>query len=388
VVAGLAKPEKPPATTDHLIRQSGVQRVLCGKDAIVMSSIDIQELVKQWDTVAAVDKVSLKVPEGSLTVLLGPSGCGKSTILRLIAGLEKVTSGTIYIDGKDVTHMDPATRGVSMVFQSYALFPHLNVRENILFGLKVRGISSAERDERLEEAALMVGLIDLLNRKPAQLSGGQRQRVALARSIVSRRRVCLMDEPLSNLDAKLRAEMRDEIRMLQQKLKLTMIYVTHDQVEAMTMADQVALLRQGCVEQTGPPHTLYESPCTTFAAQFIGSPPMNLLEIASIKDRSALDTACGGSLPADFLTEGFIGVRPEDVQVGASGLPVRIASVDYLGAETVLRLTHDGQILFARSNGRRHYRPGETIRIGWPQSAIHRFSPDRRRIGEARQGAS
>ena len=353
-----------------------------------MSSIDIRDLVKQWGAVVAVDKVSMKVPEGSLTVLLGPSGCGKSTILRLIAGLEKVTSGTIYIGSKDVTHMDPAARGVSMVFQSYALFPHLNVRENILFGLKVRGISSAERDKRLGEAALMMGLTDLLNRKPAQLSGGQRQRVSLARSIVSRRRVCLMDEPLSNLDAKLRAEMRDEIRMLQQKLKLTMIFVTHDQVEAMTMADQVVLLRQGYVEQTGPPHTLYESPCTTFAAQFIGSPPMNLLEVASIKERGALATACGGSLSADCLAEGFIGVRPEDVQVGPNGLPVRIASVDYLGAETVLRLTHDGQILFARIDGRRHYRPRETIHIGWPQSAIHRFGPDRRRVGEARQGAS
>jgi len=174
-----------------------------------MSSIYIHELVKQWGDVSAVDKVSFTVPKGSLTVLLGPSGCGKSTILRLIAGLEAITAGVISIGGKDVTYLDPAQRGVSMVFQSYALFPHLTVRENILFGLKVRGTAKEDRRARLAEAAKMVGLTDLLSRKPAQLSGGQRQRVALARSIVSRRPVCLMDEPLSNLDAKLRAEMRD-----------------------------------------------------------------------------------------------------------------------------------------------------------------------------------
>ena len=263
-----------------------------------MSRIDIHNLVKRWTDIPAVDDVTFTVPDGSLTVLLGPSGCGKSTILRLIAGLESSTSGTIAIGGKDVTHMDPATRGVSMVFQSYALFPHLTVRENILFGLKVRGIAPADRRARLEKAARMVGLADLLNRKPAQLSGGQRQRVALARSIVSRRPVCLMDEPLSNLDAKLRAEMRDEIRTLQQKLRLTMVYVTHDQVEAMTMADQVVLLRQGRVEQIGQPHELYEHPQTTFAAQFLGSPPMNLLRIGLIAEREALAAACGGTRPA------------------------------------------------------------------------------------------
>jgi sn-glycerol 3-phosphate transport system ATP-binding protein len=341
-----------------------------------MSRIDIHELVKQWDAVVAVDKVSFTVPEGSLTVLLGPSGCGKSTILRLIAGLEKRTSGSIFIAGKEVTHMDPSKRGVSMVFQSYALFPHLNVRENILFGLKVRGITNDEQRSRLKEAASMVGLNDLLNRKPSQLSGGQRQRVALARSIVSRRRVCLMDEPLSNLDAKLRAEMRDEIRILQQKLGLTMVYVTHDQVEAMTMADQVVLLKKGCVEQIGRPHELYERPRTIFAAQFLGSPPMNLLNIDLIEERSALATACGGALTADCLSDGFIGVRPEDVRVGSNGLPVRISAVDYLGAETVVRMTHGGQILFAKIDGRQGFKAGEQIHISWPEKAVHRFGSD------------
>jgi sn-glycerol 3-phosphate transport system ATP-binding protein len=234
----------------------------------------------------------------------------------------------------------------------------------------------------------MVGLTDLLNRKPAQLSGGQRQRVALARSIVSRRRVCLMDEPLSNLDAKLRAEMREEIRMLQQKLKLTMIYVTHDQVEAMTMADQVVLIKQGRVEQTGPPHELYERPRSTFAAQFLGSPPMNLLNVALIEDRSALATACGGSLTADCLSEGFIGVRPENVQLGRTGLPTKISSVDYLGAETVLRMTHNRQNLCARIDGRRRYRPGETIHIHWSKEAIHRFGVDGIRIEDTASASS
>ena len=341
-----------------------------------MSSIEIHELVKQWGDISAVDKVSFRVPEGSLTVLLGPSGCGKSTILRLIAGLEDITAGSISIGGKEVSHTDPALRGVSMVFQSYALFPHLTVRENILFGLKVRGTAKEDRRARLVEAAKMVGLSDLLDRKPAQLSGGQRQRVALARSIVSRRPVCLMDEPLSNLDAKLRAEMRDEIRSLQQKLGLTMVYVTHDQVEAMTMADQVVLLQQGRVEQIGQPHELYEHPRTIFAAQFLGSPAMNLLNIDLIAERAALAAACGGALPAACASQGYIGVRPEDVHMGTKGLPVQISAVDYLGAETVVRMTHGDQPVFAKIDGRRDYASGETVHISWPQEAVHCFGSD------------
>jgi sn-glycerol 3-phosphate transport system ATP-binding protein len=353
-----------------------------------MSRIDIRQLTKRWTDVPAVDAVSFTVPAGSLTVLLGPSGCGKSTILRLIAGLENTTEGSIAIGDKDVTHMDPADRGVSMVFQSYALFPHLTVRENILFGLKVRRIAKDDRRERLAKAARMVGLSDLLNRKPSQLSGGQRQRVALARSIVSRRPVCLMDEPLSNLDAKLRAEMRDEIRSLQQKLGLTMVYVTHDQVEAMTMADQVVLLQLGRVEQIGRPHELYEKPRTVFAAQFLGSPPMNLLKIDLIQDRRALAAACGGDLPAACPREGYIGVRPEDLRVGPQGLPVRIAAVDYLGAETVLRMTYEGQPLFARIDGRRDYTPGEALCISWPETAVHCFGSDGIACDGAQQASS
>jgi sn-glycerol 3-phosphate transport system ATP-binding protein len=353
-----------------------------------MSRIEIRKLTKQWGAVLAVEQVSFTVSEGSLTVLLGPSGCGKSTILRLIAGLENVSSGAISIGGNEVTHMDAAKRGVSMVFQSYALFPHLNVRENILFGLKVRGISPADRRSRLKDAARMVGLEELLDRKPAQLSGGQRQRVALARSIVSRRRVCLMDEPLSNLDAKLRAEMRDDIRTLQQTLGLTMVYVTHDQVEAMTMADQVVLLKAGRIVQIGRPHELYERPRTAFAAQFMGSPPMNLLKIDLIENRSALADACGGSLAEDSLSEGSIGVRPEDVQVGATGLPVTLSAADYLGAETLLRMTHGPQTLFAKTDGRHRYKPGQHLHVSWPERAVHRFGADGYRIGDPERSAS
>ncbi len=214
-----------------------------------MSGVRVENLVKQWGDFRAVDKVSFEAPEGTLTVLLGPSGCGKSTILRLIAGLEFAESGSVLIDNQDVTQSDPAKRSVSMVFQSYALFPHLDVRENIIFGLKVRKVPAREREARLLKAAEMVGLDQLLSRKPAQLSGGQRQRVALARAIVANQPVCLMDEPLSNLDAKLRAEMREEIHRLQRNLNLTMIYVTHDQTEAMSMADQVVLLKDGQIVQ-------------------------------------------------------------------------------------------------------------------------------------------
>src|SRR6266849_7513301 len=214
-----------------------------------------------------------------MLVLLGPSGCGKSTTLRLIAGLEAATAGRLAIGGVDVTHRPPAERRVSMVFQSYALFPHLSVAENIVFGLRVRRVSAAERRERLARVADLLGLTALLERRPSQLSGGQQQRVALGRALIAEAPVCLMDEPLSNLDAQLRLEMRREIRGLQQQLGITMVYVTHDQTEAMSMADQVILLREGRIEQDAAPAELYARPATAFAARFIGTPPMNVLRL-------------------------------------------------------------------------------------------------------------
>jgi sn-glycerol 3-phosphate transport system ATP-binding protein len=291
----------------------------------------------------------------------------------MIAGLENVTAGRITIAGQDVTYKDAAKRGVSMVFQSYALFPHLNVRENIVFGLKVRGVSAAERKDRLGAVTAMVGLDGLLDRKPAKLSGGQRQRVALARSIVSQQPVCLMDEPLSNLDAKLRNEMREEIRTLQQKLGLTMIYVTHDQTEAMTMADQVVLLQSGRIEQIAPPHELYEHPATAFAAHFIGSPPMNIVQLDLIDYRTVL-SAAGGRLPVAEGTRGWsIGIRPEEIILDQPGLSARVGAVDFLGAETVIRLMHGEQTLFARTNGRAVLVPGDEVLISWSPDAVHVF---------------
>jgi len=258
-----------------------------------------------------------------------------------------------------------------MVFQSYALFPHLSVRENILFGLKVRKVKQAEREKRLLEAAHMVGLEELLERKPANLSGGQRQRVALARTIVADQPVCLMDEPLSNLDAKLRAEMRDEIHSLQRKLGLTMVYVTHDQTEAMSLADQVVLLKDGQVEQMGTPAELYETPATAFAALFLGMPPMNVMRIDQIEDSRAMNGAIPSGSPGTLF-----GVRPEKIHIAKKGLPVEISAVDYMGAETVLRLRHGKQDLMARIDGRTDAAPGEKLCVIWDAKDIHLFDEE------------
>ena len=242
-----------------------------------MSALQLEAVGKHYGAAKAVDRISFATPSGKLVVLLGPSGCGKSTTLRMIAGLDTPSEGRILIDGRDVTSLAPAERRISMVFQSYALFPHLSVRENILFGVKVRREPAADHGKRLARVAELLGLSALLERKPSQLSGGQQQRVALGRAIIAETKVCLMDEPLSNLDAQLRQEMRREIRTLQQKLGITMVYVTHDQTEAMSMADQVVLLNAGRIEQDAPPAELYARPASVFAARFIGTPPMNIV---------------------------------------------------------------------------------------------------------------
>ena len=257
-----------------------------------MSSIVLDKLTKQYNGAAAIHGVSFTVPAGSFTVLLGPSGCGKSTTLRMIAGLDTPTSGTIHIGDRDVTQLPPAKRRISMVFQSYALFPHLSVRENILFGLKVRKEPARDYERRLQRVAGLLGLGHLLDRKPSQLSGGQQQRVALGRAVISEAPVCLMDEPLSNLDAQLRHDMRREIRALQQDLGITMVYVTHDQTEAMSMADQV-VLRGGQIEQHDTPDGLYARPASEFAARFIGTPPMNLIGLAALQGATMIAGAQG-----------------------------------------------------------------------------------------------
>jgi sn-glycerol 3-phosphate transport system ATP-binding protein len=317
-----------------------------------MSAISLDHVSKHWGSMRAVDDVSLTAEEGSLLVLLGPSGCGKSTTLRLIAGLEQPDSGSVTIGGVDVTNLTPAERKISMVFQSYALFPHLSVAENIVFGLRVRRVSRAERDERLKRVADIVGLSHLLERKPAQLSGGQRQRVALGRAIIAEARVCLMDEPLSNLDAKLRHEMRTEIRSLQQRLGMTMVYVTHDQTEAMTMADRVVLMRDGRIEQNGTPEELYNRPATAFTARFIGTPPMNLVTFG----------------------DQLIGIRPEHIRVVShDGHPARVKAVEHLGADSIILCEIDGQPVSVRQDGFSKSQPGDDIRLAWDAAFEHRF---------------
>ena len=255
-----------------------------------MSFIEISNVSKFWGDVKAVENLNINVDEGEFVVLLGPSGCGKSTTLRLIAGLESVSSGEISIAGKNINNLDPSLRNISMVFQSYALFPHLNVEENIVFGLKVRNVKSTDRKIRLKKVAEKVGLTNYLKRKPAELSGGQRQRVALARAIISDNKICLMDEPLSNLDAKLRNQMRLEIRSLQKDLNITLLYVTHDQTEAMSMADKIVLLNEGEIVQQGNPKILYEKPDNVFTAKFLGNPPMNLINIFVEKDENFISS--------------------------------------------------------------------------------------------------
>jgi sn-glycerol 3-phosphate transport system ATP-binding protein len=317
-----------------------------------MSAIKLDHVCKNWGPMRAVDDVSLTAEEGSLLVLLGPSGCGKSTTLRLIAGLEQLDGGTVAIGGTDVTHLTPAQRKISMVFQSYALFPHLSVAENIVFGLRVRRVSHAERDQRLQRVAEIVGLEKLLERKPSQLSGGQRQRVALGRAIIAEARVCLMDEPLSNLDAKLRHEMRTEIRALQQRLGITMVYVTHDQTEAMTMADRVVLMRDGRVEQNGTPEQLYNRPATAFTARFIGTPPMNLIPRG---DR-------------------LIGIRPEHIRiVSQDGQAARVKTVEHLGADSIILCEVEGQPVSVRQDGFSKAHPGDDVRLAWDAVHEHQF---------------
>jgi sn-glycerol 3-phosphate transport system ATP-binding protein len=329
-----------------------------------MSRVALHAVVKRFASQAAVDGVTLAAEPGQFVALLGPSGCGKSTTLRLVAGLEACDGGRIEIGGADVTQRPPAARGVAMVFQNYALFPHLSVAENIAFGLSVRRVPAAERERRLQRAAELLGLAPLLQRKPSQLSGGQRQRVALGRAIVAEAPVCLMDEPLSNLDAQLRQQMRVEIRELQQRLGMTMLYVTHDQTEAMTMADRVVLMRAGRIEQQGRPQDLYQRPASTFVAAFIGAPAMNLFPAA----------LAGGP-------EGLTwGVRPEQCRLlpeGAAGLSVRVAAVEYLGAECLVQC----QLADAGSGARWVVRvapqqapaQGALAALQWDADSLHAF---------------
>ncbi|MFP4034726.1 MAG: ABC transporter ATP-binding protein [Desulfovermiculus sp.] len=346
-----------------------------------MSSILIRNLTKRFGQQTVVDRVSFDVDHGSFLVVLGPSGCGKSTILRMIAGLEEPDEGEIFLNAKNVAGIDPSKRGISMVFQSYALFPHLSVAENIIFGLKVRRIPKNERGQRLERVASLVGLSGELDKKPAQLSGGQRQRVALARAVIAEHPVCLMDEPLSNLDAKLRHEMRMEIRDLQRRLRLSVVYVTHDQTEAMSMADKILVVREGRVEQLGTPSDIYKHPSSAFVAGFIGSPPMNIISLAKIGEACAnMDVSLERLLPVQKLNGSSLGMRPEDLRLTTSGpgLPVRVQATDYHGADTMVevRVDHPDAAqdkIMVRVAGKADYDPGRPMLLSWDPEKIHLF---------------
>ena len=342
-----------------------------------MSAIELSGITKKWGETIGVDNVSFRVEEGSFAVLLGPSGCGKSTTLRMIAGLDDVSEGTLTIGNIDMTAAASAERKLSMVFQSYALFPHLNVEENILFGLKVRKIAAAEQTARLAKVADLVGLSSLLARKPSQLSGGQRQRVALARAIIAENPICLMDEPLSNLDAKLRHDMRLEIRALQKRLKMTVVYVTHDQAEAMSMADKVILIREGKIEQEGTPDFLYDKPATAFSAAFIGTPPMNLLKTVvtgngvMIESENQTPVLEAASKPVSF------GIRPEHISISESqGVAAELLTADYLGAETIVTARIGNQEVLVRSTGRVSVPRPVTARLKWRGEDVHVFDAD------------
>ncbi len=334
------------------------------------ADVRLTNVARRWGPVAALDGVSLHVAAGSFCVLLGPSGCGKTTCLRIVAGLEQASSGTVEIGGRDVTALPPAERGVAMVFQSYALFPHLNVAENIVFGLRARSVAKADRQRRLDRAMEILGIGHLLARRPGQLSGGQQQRVALGRAIVAEAPVCLMDEPLSNLDAQLRADMRREILDLQRRLGITMLYVTHDQTEAMGMADQVVLLRDGHIEQDAPPAEIYATPATRFAASFIGTPPMNLLTLSAAGTLLGSDGPVLGPARAGLLA----GIRPEALRMGARGIAATVTHAEYMGADTVIACTvGGGERLLARLPGQVSLPAGAAVNFDYDPADLHLF---------------
>lgn len=343
-----------------------------------MAELRFAGVRKDYGSIRALRGLDLEVADGELIVLVGPSGSGKSTALRAAAGLEDVTDGTIHIGGRDVTRVPPAGRNISMVFQSYALFPHLTVAENIGFGLRARGVPRSEAHARVKSAAEVVGCGELLERRPFELSGGERQRVALARALVREPDVFLLDEPLSNLDAQLRVHMRAELKRLHQRLEATMIYVTHDQVEALTLGDRVAVLRDGELQQLGPPDEIYRRPANRFVAHFIGSPAMNFFP-------GRLDDGALRAGPFEFSPvpgngslqgrEFEVGIRPEHLHLGpeGSGPPAEVQVLEVAGSETYVHMAANGDALIARVPS--HLRPeiGSTVWLGADAEHLYLF---------------
>ena len=325
-----------------------------------MGSITLKGVTKRFDDVEVIPPLDLEIVDGEFIVFVGPSGCGKSTLLRLIAGLEDVSDGTIALDGKDVTALPPSKRGLAMVFQSYALYPHMSVRKNIAFPLKMAGLEQSEIDRKVEGAAKVLNLGDYIERRPGQLSGGQRQRVAIGRAIVREPSAFLFDEPLSNLDAALRGTMRIELSELHQTLATTMIYVTHDQIEAMTMADRIVVLNKGVIEQVGSPLELYKNPKSLFVAGFIGSPSMNIVS----------------GQPAEKHGAKTIGVRPEHLQLSSDGGEWQgtVGVSEHLGSDTFLHVDVEGVgTMTARANGDFEAHHGDRIGLTPDPGRLHRF---------------
>ncbi len=356
-----------------------------------MAEIRLTKLSKTYPNgQAAVKDLDLSIKDGEFLVLVGPSGCGKSTVLRMIAGLEEITGGTLHIGDRLVNEVEPKERDIAMVFQSYALYPHMTVAENIGFPLRLSRVAKAEKDRRVREAAAILELTDYLDRRPAQLSGGQRQRVAMGRAIVRQPSVYLLDEPLSNLDAKLRDKTRTEMVDLQARLGVTTVYVTHDQVEAMTMGDRVAVMKDGVLQQCATPRELYASPANAFVAGFIGTPAMNFLPAdvtAQGLTAAGLTVALPGELRAVLDRQSHsqvqLGVRPEDVKLGESGSPARVIGVEELGPEAIVRLAlpdaHARRQLIVRVPGDTLLTRDETVHFNFGPK-VHVFTEDGQRI--------
>ncbi len=356
-----------------------------------MTYVELKNVTKRYGTVEVISNLSLGIEEGSFTALLGPSGCGKSTMLRMIAGLEEITEGTCSIAGADVTNTPPAQRGVAMVFQNYALYPHLTVRQHIAVSMSLAGVPKATQNERVASVAKMLQLGELLERRPAQLSGGQRQRVAIGRALVRDPRVFLFDEPLSNLDAALRSAMRVELAKLHQDLKTTMIYVTHDQVEAMTLADKIVVLDRGEISQVGTPLELYNQPANRFVASFIGSPAMNFMkvEVSKIDGRTATLALPGGN-SATITTRGGttaglveMGIRPEHLRIvpdsGAeASVKGTVSVVEQLGNSTILYVETPAGQLIVEGDGALAARPGDNLGLAIDGKHAHLFGADNR----------
>jgi sn-glycerol 3-phosphate transport system ATP-binding protein len=335
-------------------------------------SLRLEGITREFGLMKALSDVSLTVQRGEFIALLGPSGCGKSTALNCLAGLLPLTGGAIWLDDKRIDELDPEDRGFGMVFQNYALFPHMSVRKNIGFGLVSQRRPKEEIIRRVDEALALVRLQAHADKLPGQLSGGQQQRVALGRAIVAEAPVCLMDEPLSNLDAQLRAEMRREILALQRRLGITMLFVTHDQTEAMSMADQIVLMRDGRIEQDAPPATIYARPATEFAARFIGTPPMNLFPLVQDHQGMVIAGSDGPVLARAASGPTLGGIRPEDLRLADAGITAHVADVEYLGADTVLACTVGETTLLARLPGRVALATGTLVHLA-ADTPLHLF---------------